>query len=202
MRAYSCLSAARDYQPAMELSEYPLLNRPALMLTVLNSASRGETTLEDCLHRLRADLARANEPMPPVDPKDLLAHLGDLKRRLMEAALLTSTEGDRFIVTRRGRELLAEHPAGIDESVLMQFAEFRAFIQRSARRSPPEDPRSNQYDEGYAAHEAGSSLVDNPYPPDTIDHLAWENGWFEARDEEAEHERATWRGEPPLPGTR
>src|SRR6266702_8667173 len=74
----------------------------------------------------------------------------------MEAALLTSTEGDRFIATRRGRERLAEHPAGIDESVLMQFPEFRAFIQRSARRPPPEDPRSDQYDEGYAAHQAGS----------------------------------------------
>ena len=198
----TCLSAARDCRPAMELSEYPLLNRPSLMLAVLKSASRGEATLEDCLHHLRADLARANEPMPPVDPEDLLAHLGDLKGRLMEAALLTPTEGDRFIATRHGRELLAEHPAGIDESVLMQFPEFRAFIQRSAQRPPPEDPRSDQYDEGYAAHEAGSSLVDNPYPPDTIDHLAWENGWFEARDEEAEHERAIWRGEPPLPGAR
>jgi hypothetical protein len=75
---------------------------------------------------------------------------------------------------------------------------FRAFIERSAQR-PPEGPRSDQYDEGYAAHQAGPSPVDNPYPPDTIDRLAWENGWFEARDEEAEHERATFRGEPPLP---
>src|SRR5260370_42693802 len=136
MSAFWSLSGARVYQPAVEFRESPLFNRPVLMLPVLNSASPGRTPLEDCLRRLRADLARANEPMPPVDPKDLLAHLGDLNCCLMEAALLTSTEGDRFIVTRRGRELLAEHPAGIDESVLVQFPEFRSFIQRSARRPP------------------------------------------------------------------
>ncbi len=26
------------------------------------------------------------------------------------------------------------------------------------------------------------SIVDNPYEFDTSKHLAWENGWFEARD--------------------
>jgi restriction system protein len=183
----------------MELSEYTLLNRPALILTVLKSAARDAVTLEDCLRHLREDLARAKERAPPVSAKDLLAHLDGLKCCLMEAALLTPAEGDRFIATKRGREVLAEHPAGIDESVLMQFPEFRAFIERSTRHPPPEDPRSDQYDEGYAAHQDGSSPVDNPYSPDTIDHLAWENGWFEARHEEAEHERATFRGEAPLP---
>jgi restriction system protein len=184
----------------MDLSEYTLLNRPALMLTVLKSASRDAVTLEDCLRQLRQDLACVKERAPPVDVKDLLAYLDGLKCCLMEAALLTPAEGRRFIATKRGRELLAEHPAGIDESVLMRFPEFRAFIERSARHPPPEDPRSDQYDEGYAAHEAGLSPVDNPYPSDTINHLAWENGWFEARDEEAEHEPATVRGEAPLRG--
>ena len=30
----------------------------------------------------------------------------------------------------------------------------------------------------------GRSLSENPYPPDSIDHLAWENGWSEGRDAE------------------
>jgi hypothetical protein len=72
----------------------------------------------------------------------------------------------------------------------MQFTEFRAFIRRSVQRPPPEDTHGNAYDEGYAAHDSGARLDDNPYLPDTIDHLAWENGWFEAHDEAAEHGQA------------
>jgi restriction system protein len=174
----------------MDVREYPLLNRPSLMLTVLKVALRGEVTLADCLRRLRKDLARAEEPAPPIGAQDLFMQISDIKKCLTEAALLTATGSGRFTATRRGRELLAEYPAGIDESVLMRFPEFRAFIERAALHPPPEDARHNNYDEGYAAHEAGASLVDNPYLPDTIDHLAWENGWFGARDEDDERKPA------------
>ena len=172
----------------MDFSEHTLLNRPSLMLTVLKTASRGEVTLDDCLRHLRQHLARANEPAP-VEAQELLAHMEGIKRCLIGAALLMPTTGDGFTATKRGREVLAEHPMGVDETVLMRFPEFREFLRRSAQHPPPEDPRTHQYDTGYAAYQTGSSLVDNPYPPDTIDHLAWENGWFEARDEEFEHKR-------------
>ena len=72
--------------------------------------------------------------------------------------------------------------------MLMRFAEFRDFVRRSVKHPAQEDPRSASYDEGYAAYTEALRLVDDPHPPDTIDHLAWDNGWFEARDEEAEHE--------------
>ena len=47
------------------------------------------------------------------------------------------------------------------------------------------DPRARGYDEGFNAYWSGKDPTDNPYRPDTVDHLAWENGWSEALDEDA-----------------
>jgi restriction system protein len=172
----------------MDFADHALLNRPVLMLTVLKVASCGEVTLDDCFCRLCENLDRIGEPAP-VGAQELCAHLDDIKRCLMEATLLVPTTGNCFALTKRGRDVLAEHPTGVDETVLMQFPEFREFIQRSARHPLSEDARCGQYDEGYEAYEEGLSFTDNPYPADTCDHDVWENGWFGARDEEAEHTR-------------
>ena len=45
---------------------------------------------------------------------------------------------------------------------------------------------SPAYQEGYRAFASGQRDSDNPYPEETINHLAWANGWFEARDEAQE----------------
>jgi hypothetical protein len=171
----------------MDLSEHILLSDPALMLTILKAA-QDTASLEDCLRRLQEDLARAREALAPMDAQELLAHMRELRDEMIEARLLAPLEGERFAATARGREVLAAYPQGIDESVLMRFAEFRDFLHRSVRHPPRDDPRGASYDEGYAAYLEGLRAVENPYPPDTIDHLAWENGWFEASDEAAEHE--------------
>ena len=165
----------------MDLSEFPLLNRPALMLLVLKVAAEGPATLRDCRARLATELGRIHE-RPEVPEAAIGAELEEVNKHLLAAGLLTPADGDAFGITGRGRQVLAEHPLGVDETVLASFAEYRAFLRNFARRRTIDDPRLPRYDEGYAARREGQALSENPYPPDTIDHLAWENGWSEAQD--------------------
>lgn len=172
----------------MDLSEYPLLNRPALMLLALKAAEDGPASLDDCIARLKIDLAHAREN-PPVNADEIAAALGAIRDELVAAALLVPAGEGRLALTGRGRDVLHEHPMGVDETVLMRFAEYRSFVREFARRRTPDDPRTARYNEGYAAYQAGLGLAENPFAPDTIDHLAWENGWSEARDDAAERQR-------------
>lgn len=172
----------------MDLNEYTLLNRPALMLLVLKAAAERPVTIEDCHARLNEELARAHE-RPDVPGEAIDAELREVRTHLAAAALLVKTEDGRSALTQRGRQVLQAHPMGVDETILTQFAEYKAFIRDFARRRTVDDPRVPRYDEGYAAQQAGQMLTENPYPPDTADHLAWENGWSEARDAGAERQR-------------
>jgi len=167
----------------MEFHDYPLLSYQDLMLTVLNTAARGRTTLQDCLTQLRRTLAAAHEH-PPVGAADMLQRLSAAKTYLTEAMLLTPLDGDGFAITPRGRSVLAEHPMGVDDTVLMQFPEFRRFILRTSEPSTHDDPRDREYEEGYEAYGDGKQPTENPYEFDRIEHLAWENGWFTARDDD------------------
>ena len=176
------------YPRAMDLSEYPLLNRPALMLLILKTAAERPVTMRQCRERLGAELARIHEK-PDVPEPEIATELEDVGKHLLAARLLERGDGDVFGLTRRGRQVLAAHPMGVDETVLAGFPEYRAFIRDFARRRTIDDPRIPRYEEGFAAQQEGRSLSENPYPPDSVDHLAWENGWSEARDAEAERER-------------
>jgi hypothetical protein len=165
----------------MDLSEFPLLNRPALMLLVLKVAADGPATLRDCRARLAVDLGRIHE-RPEVPEALIVAELEEVHGHLVAAGLLAPAEGDVFGVTDRGRKVLAAHPLGVDETVLATFPEDRVFLRHFARRKTFDDPCLRRYDEGFAARREGQSLSENPHPPDTIDHLAWENGWSEAEE--------------------
>ena len=173
---------------AMDLSEYPLLNRPALMLLVLKAAGEHPVTQRDCRARLAADLDRIHE-RPDVPERVIAAELDEVGKHLEAARLVTRDGNGAFSLTARGRQVLAEHPFGVDETVLASFAEYRTFIAAFARRKTVDDPRPSRYDEGHAAQQEGCSLSENPYPPDSVDHLAWENGWSEARDTDVERRR-------------
>jgi ribosome modulation factor len=172
----------------MDLSEYPLLNRPALMLLVLRTAAAQPATMRDCRIRLAEELNRIHEK-PDVSESAIAAELDEVSKHLEAAGLLARSHGESFSLTARGRQVLRDHPLGVDETVLASFGEYRKFIAAFARHKTIDDPRPARYDEGYAAQQEGRSLSENPYPADSVDHLAWENGWSEARDTDTERRR-------------
>ena len=89
---------------------------------------------------------------------------------------------DRFRLTARGARLLAEHPDGVDELVLLAFPEFRAFLTALNPHRSEDDPRLPAFQAGMQAFAEGRSIADNPHAFDSVDHLAWECGWSEARE--------------------
>ncbi len=167
----------------MRFREYPLLNAPNLVVIILRAAAEGPATLQDCAARLQELLDRADEH-PPFGPEDVASRLDMLIRYLREARLLAAGPDDSFTITERGRAALEQHPQGFDTADLMSYPEFARYIRGLALRRGPVDARAGGYDHGFYAYWGGETPADNPYPADSADHLAWENGWSEALDED------------------
>jgi restriction system protein len=176
----------------MELTEYPLLHEVDLMLTLLKVAAEEPASVEDAAERLKRNLESVGLSSPVPDA-EFQTYLTRARNRLFQAVLLKPLDDGRFAITPRGRQALIDHPGGIDDSVLMNFPEFRAFIEAEAGRpvkrigskdnAGGDDPRIVEFDQGYAAFQQGIGLQANPYERDRVMHLAWENGWCEARDD-------------------
>lgn len=167
----------------MDTEEFPLLHYQDLLLAMLRVAARGEAGLEDCIEELKEKLELAHEH-PTIDREEMLRRLERARIYLVEARALQTLGNARFRITERGRRLLADYPKGVDDSVLLQFPEFRHFIHEAGEHVPPENARAEFFDRGYSAYCEGKRAADNPFETDTIKHLAWENGWFEALSED------------------
>lgn len=168
----------------MRFREYPLLNTPNMVVVVLREAATGATTLDACALSLRQLLDRADEH-PPFGPEDVASRLETVVGYLDEAKLIVATENGGFRITDRGAAALRDHPSGLDTADLMHYPEFAAYIRAlEARRSEATATPAGGYDQGFYAYWTGETPADNPYPPDSADHLAWENGWSEALDED------------------
>jgi hypothetical protein len=165
----------------MDDDEPILLHEPDLMLAILRVARRQPARLDDALAELGANLEAAGEP-DPADPEDLRRRLREAARLLQAAAAIAPEETDRYRLTERGLRLIAEHPDGVDASVLEDYPEFRAFIRARSRGRPDDDPHLPAYIAGMDAFRAGQPSDANPFADDSSDHLAWENGWAEGRD--------------------
>lgn len=178
-------------------SDPPLMNRPVLMVMALRLAAKGETSLEGFANHVRRLRDRMGDPVR-VTPEVLEARLAIAIEYLARAGLLDQRDQTHFLITDRGRAVLSDHPAGVDNSVLSEFPEFRTFVrERVAQRSDavqaqspiPHPVPSPAFHEGFRAFGDGIHVSENPYEQETISHLAWANGWFEARDEAQEHRR-------------
>ena len=167
----------------MRFREYPLLNTPNMVVVILREAAEGGATLAACAARLQGLLDQAGEH-PPFGPEEVASRLEMLIRYLSEAKLVAGGPEGSFALTERGRAALAEHPQGFDSADLMVYPEFARYIRSLSRRRKPIDARAGGYDQGYDAYWTGRDPADNPFSPDAADHLAWENGWSEALDED------------------
>lgn len=170
----------------MHIREYPLLNTPHLVLVLLGAAAKGPATLGDCIRTLTERLDAAHEH-PPVPEEEMRRRFAMLRRQLAIARLVEPSGEEGYALTSRGREALERHPQGFDIPDLMAYPEFAGHVRRAAggkaTGGEAADGRAPAYDAGYAAYGEGLTLADNPHPEDSSDHLAWENGWFEALDE-------------------
>ncbi len=165
------------------MDEEPILLHEAdLMLAILRAAHDGPASLPDAFTLLVAHLAAAREPVPAWFEIELRRRLGRALDRLAGAEAITCHHGGHYELTDRGTMLLTSHPGGIDQSVLLTFPEFRAYVAAQRRPEPKEDPHLPAFEGGLRAFNEGQSHADNPHPFDSADHLAWECGWSEARD--------------------
>ncbi|MCC6207991.1 MAG: hypothetical protein IT488_07545 [Gammaproteobacteria bacterium] len=162
--------------------DYPLLNAPSLLTVILHAADDGPVTLEDCAERVVALFAEAQEVLP-VTPADLRHRLRGHLRTLEAALVLEAIPGDAWRLTLRGREALRRHPGGIDRTDLMAYPDFAAQIRASLPGASHDDPREASYEQGYVARSEGQPFTANPYLPNSVDHLSWENGWMQALDD-------------------
>jgi hypothetical protein len=174
--------ASRRASAEIDGDEPVLLHEQDLMLALLHVAAEPRATLDAAAARLRR-LRRAAGEADAVD-EEVMRRLERATEALRAAGALAKADARTLKITDRGRELLAAHPEGVDETVLMQFPEYRAFIA-VGQHGPRDDPRIPAYDAGQRAFAAGEPLTANPFALDSVDHLAWENGWSEARDEAA-----------------
>jgi hypothetical protein len=165
----------------VQFREYPLLNTPNLIAVMLRAAAAGTPSVADCAARLHRLLAQAGET-PDVPPAKILRWLDGLRGHLAAARLVHPVGADRFTLTERGRAALAAHPAGFAIDDLMAYPEYAAGL--ASRAPAPLDPGSAAYDQGFAARQSGRPPTANPHASDTAAHLAWENGWSEALDED------------------
>jgi hypothetical protein len=164
--------------------EYPLLNTPNMILVLLRGAVASPTaTVSGCADSLSALLAQAHE-QPPFGRREIEDRLGALVRALAAAKLVVAGPDGGFSATERGREALERHPQGLDLADLVAYPEFARHMRGLELHRAALDPRSAGYDQGFYAYWTGRGPADNPFPGDSADHLAWENGWSEALDED------------------
>jgi len=173
----------------MEREESPLLHEPDLMLAVLRVGATGTGTLDACIEQLRRlrRCARVHELVPEAEVR---ARLEGVVGKLGRAQLIERPTARGWRITSRGRQVLAEHPDGVDDSVLIRFASFQAAGDRTAGSHEASIPHRSHYDLGYEAYGRGRGLADNPQPPDVRAALDWQNGWSQARDDDRRRLRA------------
>jgi restriction system protein len=137
----------------------------SLMLPVLVMSAAGETRVGDAVERLAEQLHLTPDERTQLLPSGKQTLFGNrahwAKTYLTKAGLLESTRRGHFRITERGRQVVAAHPARIDNEYLNQFPEFRQFKERSAEGTAQEgvDP-------------AAPALVSHSETPDEIMRVA------------------------------
>jgi restriction system protein len=106
------------------------------MLPVLTVSGFDEIRIGDAVNRLAEQLNLTPDERSQLLPSGTQTLFGNrvhwAKTYLAKAGLLESTRRGHFRTTDRGRQVIAAHPARIDNEYLNQFAEFRQFKEKSA----------------------------------------------------------------------
>ena len=121
----------------------PIPDYQSLMLPVLMVSIAGEVLIGAAVERLADQLNLMPDERAQLLPSGKQTLFGNrvhwAKTYLTKAGLLESTRRGHFQITERGRQVIASHPARIDNNFLNQFAEFRQFTEKSAQ-GPGQEP--------------------------------------------------------------
>ena len=130
----------------MRFREYPLLNTPNMVVTILRQAAKGRPRSRT--GRPAAGAARTGRRAPAVRAGGGGEPAGDAGPLPDRGEASRARAGRTFALTERGRAALAGHPEGFDTADLMVYPEFARYIRSLELRRGPLDPRAGGYDQG------------------------------------------------------
>lgn len=107
----------------------------SIMLPLLSVSSDGERRIGEVVFQLTSQLELNDEDRAALLPSDKQTIFANrvhwAKTYLAKAGLLLSTKRGHFRISERGKEVLKQGPATIDNRFLSQFVEFRAFTDKA-----------------------------------------------------------------------
>lgn len=119
------------------------------MLPVLRKSANGEVSIQHVVDELAADFGLSDEERAELLPSGRQTTFANrahwAKSYLGKAGLIELTRRSHFVITERGREVLASPPERIDIPYLRRFPAFEAF------RFPNEDQPQNAPEEPAAS---------------------------------------------------
>lgn len=119
------------------------------MLPVLRKSADGEVSIQHVVDELAADFGLSDEERAELLPSGRQTTFANrahwAKSYLGKAGLIELTRRSHFVITDRGRDVLASPPERIDIPYLRQFPAFEAFRfpNEDQPQSAPEEPTSS-----------------------------------------------------------
>jgi restriction system protein len=105
------------------------------MLPVLRHSAEQTWSMRSLIARIADDLHLTAEervqPLPSGGTTVITSRVHWAKTYLKQAGLVTQPKRGLVCISQRGRDFLATNPSRIDGTVLQQFEEFRAFLDRT-----------------------------------------------------------------------
>lgn len=139
----------------------------SLMLPVLSAASHGEVRIREVVQKLGVELGLSAEEIAALLPsgRDTVFNnrVNWAKFYLSKAGLITNTKRGYFNITGRGEQILQTRPVRIDNALLEQFPDFKAWKDAS-NQNPMQGNGERNSDQG--------NVADAPETPDEVMRVA------------------------------
>jgi restriction system protein len=158
----------------------PIPNYQSLMLPVLVASSKGEvrigSVVEELANQLGLNPQERSELLPSGKQTVFSNRVHWAKFYLSKAQLVEVTRRGHFKITPRGQTVIESKPAHIDNKFLMQFEEFRQFLERSSGAeeqgsqvliASPEDQKQTPDETMRMAHRQ----IESALGQDLLDHV-------------------------------
>ena len=114
----------------MAIPDYQTLMLPVLKLTSDGHEHRFSHAVDALVDEFNLTTEELNDLLPSGSQAIFNNRVGGARSYLKQAGLLASPKRGYFVITHKGKDLLAINPAKIDTSVLEQYPEFIEFKNR------------------------------------------------------------------------